>query len=54
MKSKELNPHVASELVPNDAGMICAEAEYTDACIMGVSVKTTGFCGGDSGHGGVR
>ena len=28
------------------------EAVMNDACILGVRVGTTGFCGGDAGHGG--
>jgi hypothetical protein len=27
--------------------------EITNACIMNVAVGTTGYCGGDGGHGGV-
>lgn len=25
---------------------------FTDACVLEVIVETTGFCGGDTGHGG--
>ena len=29
-----------------------AEMEFVDCNILGVKVGTTGYCGGDSGHGG--
>ena len=29
-----------------------AEKEFVDCNILGVKVGTTGYCGGDSGHGG--
>ena len=36
----------------NNVKFVTAERSFVGACLMTVSVKTTGFCGGDSGHGG--
>lgn len=33
-------------------GIATAEKEFVDCNILGVSVETTGYCGGDGGHGG--
>jgi hypothetical protein len=36
----------------NNVKFVTAERSFVGACMMTVTVKTTGFCGGDSGHGG--
>ena len=36
----------------NNVKFVSAERSFVGACLMTVTVKTTGFCGGDSGHGG--
>lgn len=36
----------------NDVHFVSAERCFVGACMLRVTVKTTGFCGGDSGHGG--
>lgn len=36
----------------NKVKFVTAERSFVGACMMTVSVKTTGYCGGDSGHGG--
>lgn len=36
----------------NNVKFVTAERSFVGACMMTVSVKTTGYCGGDSGHGG--
>jgi len=30
-----------------------ATRTFTDVCILGATVRTTGFCGGDGGHAGI-
>lgn len=36
----------------NNVKFVSAEKDFIGACMLRVTVKTTGFCGGDSGHGG--
>jgi hypothetical protein len=39
-------------IMPATKSSRCSSASFTDACHLGVSIETTGFCGGDAGHGG--
>ena len=36
----------------NNVKFVSAEKDFIGACMLRVKVKTTGYCGGDSGHGG--